>query len=112
MDNSKADHVSVSVDSKGKLVCQPHVLSISGSDAVLRFSLQTAGYVFPKRDAVVVADPGEEFPFPSRTLPPNDTKATLYDRNTGAGNFNYTVHVQKVDSGEMLRVDPVINNEG
>jgi len=44
-----------------------------------------------RNGAVVVTNPGEQFPFPSRTLPPNDIKATLYDRNTAVGEFSYTV---------------------
>ena len=108
----KPNHVIVTVEAGDTPVCDPHDLVVSGSDAVLKFSLQTPGYVFPKDGAVVVKDPGDEFPFPSRTLPPNDTHATLYDRNTGTGAFGYTVFVKKIATGEILRVDPTINNEG
>ena len=108
----KPNHVIVTVEAGDTPVCNPHDLNVAGSDEVLKFSLQTPGYVFPKDGAVVVANPGDEFPFPSRTLPPNDTQATLYDRNTGTGAFGYTVFVKKVATGEILRVDPTINNEG
>jgi hypothetical protein len=112
MENTKPNHVIVTVEADDTPVCNPHDLPVAGSDAVLKFSLQTAGYVFLKDGAVVVNDPGDEFPFPSRTLPPNDTMVTLYDRNTATGAFGYTVFVQKIATGEILRVDPTINNEG
>ena len=112
MKASKPNHVKVTIDASGKPVCDPHDLPVAGCDAVLKFSLDADGYVFLEDGAVVVKDPGDEFPFPSRTLPPDDTKATLYDRNTGTGAFSYAVFVKKLGTGEILRVDPTINNEG
>jgi hypothetical protein len=108
---SLADQVIVTVDASGVPSCSPHVLPVNGSDAVLKFSLQTAGYVFPTDGAVVVNSASEQFPFPSRTLP-SGSWATLYDRNTAAGTFGYTMSVKNAATGEIGRVDPTINNGG
>jgi hypothetical protein len=91
-------------------VCNPEQISVLGCDSVLKFLLQTDGYVFRKDDAVVVSTPGEQFPFPSRTLPKDPTKATLYDHNTTRGDFKYSVYVENVATGEVLMVDPIISN--
>jgi len=104
------NHVKVTVDSAGNPVCEPHDLQVIGSDVELKFSLHADGYVFPKDGAVVIGETSPQFPTPSRTLPPHDTKATLFDRNTGPGEFTYTVKVQKVSTGETRTVDPIINN--
>jgi len=107
---STAAQVIVTVDASGTPACNPHVLPVNGSDAVLKFVLQTAGYVFPTDGAVVVNSASEQFPFPSRTLL-NGTWATLYDRNTAAGTFNYSIFVKNATTGEIGRVDPTIQND-
>jgi len=112
MNASNPHHVIVTVDSKKKVVCNPeHVAVIDRCNAVLKFELQTDGYVFPEQGAVVVTDPGKQFPFPSRTLPKHPTRATLYDDNSVGGAFKYSVYVKDVATGEILMVDPMINNE-
>lgn len=104
--------VIVTVDAKKNVVCTPeHVTVRDRCNAVLKFVLQTDGYVFPKERAVVVSNPGEQFPFPSRTLPKHPTKATLYDHNSAGGGFKYSVYVTDVATGEVLMVDPMIVNE-
>lgn len=109
---SDPHRVIVTVDAKKNVVCTPERVSVSDRcNAVLKFVLQTDGYVFPKEGAVVVIDPGEQFPFPSRTLPKHPTKATLYDHNSAAGGFKYSVYVTDVVTGEVLMVDPIIVNE-
>jgi len=107
---SDSHQVIVTVDAKKTVVCTPEQISVLGCDTVLKFLLQTDGYVFPKDNAVVVTNPGAQFPFPSRTLPKHPTKATLYDHNTAAGDFKYSVYVQDVATGQILVVDPIINN--
>ena len=107
-DTKKPNHVHVTIDSSGTLNCDPNPLPADGKDIKLKFVLLTDGYVFPQEKALVVANPGVEFPEPSKT--PSDTIATLFDRNTGPGSFTYTVTVQKVSTGELLRHDPLINN--
>ena len=88
----------------------PNPLPADGRNIELKFELRADGYVFPKDDAVVVGDPGTEFPHPSNTLPPDDKKASLFDRNSGPGSFRYTVTVQEVTTGKHLRHDPTIDN--
>lgn len=108
-DNNKPNHVTVTIDTNGKVACDPNPVPADGRDIKLKFLLQADGYVFPEDGAVVVSEPGVEFPEPSQTLPGN-TSATLFDRNSKAGTFRYTVTVQKVATGELLRHDPSINN--
>ena len=111
MKTSKPNEVIVTVDAAGTVACAPEQLTVSGCDAVLKFVLHTEGYVFPKDDAVTVSNPGKQFPFPSRTLPKKPSTATLYDHNTEASDFKYTVTVKKVSNGELLQLDPIIRND-
>lgn len=111
MNTGKSNQVIVTVEANGTVACSPEQLFVKSCDAVLKFELQTAGYVFPKDAAVVVDTPGKQFPFPSRTLPAHPTTATLYDHNTEARNFKYTVAVQRVSDGALLALDPTITNE-
>ncbi len=108
--SKKPNHVYITVDASGKVHCDPNPLPADGRNIELKFVLEAGGYVFPEDNAVVVSDPGTEFPEPSQTLPPENTKATLHDRNTGPGTFRYTVTVQEVATGKHLRHDPMINN--
>lgn len=110
MNINDSHQVIVTVDAQKEVICTPEQVSVNGCDTVLKFLLQTDGYVFRKDDAVVVSNPGEQFPFPSRTVPKQPTKATLYDHNTVNGNFKYTVYVEDVATGEVLFVDPMIQN--
>jgi len=107
---SDPHQVIVTVDANKTVVCTPEAISVLGCDTVLKFVLKTDGYEFPKDNAVVVTDPGQQFPFPSRTLPKHPTKATLYDHNTEAGDFKYSVYVKDVATGQILMVDPTIAN--
>lgn len=111
MNTSNPNEVIVTVDAAGTVACTPELLTVSGCDAVLKFVLQTDGYVFPKDDAVTVSNPGQQFPFPSRTLPKKPTTATLYDHNTEASDFKYTVTVKKISNGQLLQLDPIIQND-
>ena len=108
---AQPNEVVVTVDAKGLITCTPDHLTVRGSDAVLKFSLETEGYVFPKEGAVVVENPGKEFPFPSRTLKARPTTATLYDYNTEVGKFKYMVTVQRLADGSRLELDPTIGND-
>ena len=110
MNISASHEVVVTVDAKKNVMCNPEQISVLGCDSVLKFLLQTDGYVFPQDAAVVVANPAQEFPEPSKTLPPNAMVATLFDRTTGPGTFQYTVTVQKVSTGELFKHDPMIDN--
>lgn len=113
MDDNAAlpNRVIVKVDATGNLSCTPAILSVSTPNVDLLFIVQTTGWAFPASNAVVVADPGTQFPNGSQTVPPANTRATLYDANTLPGDFAYTVTVQHVTSGQVLRLDPTIRNE-
>jgi hypothetical protein len=110
MNANDPHQVIVTVDAKRNVTCTPENVTVSACDTVLKFLLQTDGYVFPKEGAIVVDNPGKQFPFPSRTLPKQPTKATLYDHNTAAGDFKYTVYVKDVATGKILELDPTIKN--
>ena len=111
--NSPDPHkVIVTVDAGKNVVCDPERVSVTDRcNAVLKFVLKTDGYVFREQDAVVVSNPGKQFPFASRTLPGNPAKATLYDDNSVGGTFKYSGYVKDVATGAVLMVDPMISNE-
>lgn len=101
--------VQVTVTADGTPVCTPELLDVSGRDVLIAFQLDAADWKFPSQGAVVVKDGGNQFPFPSWTV--NRKLALLFDRNTSQGNFQYTVYVKNVVSGEVRSVDPTIRNE-
>jgi hypothetical protein len=108
---SKPNQVIVTVDANQQIVCTPDPLAADGRGVELTFVLKTDGYVFPTDGtAIVVTNPGTEFPNPSRTLPPNNTTAMLFNRNSKAGTFKYTATVLPVGGGAPLILDPVIVN--
>lgn len=112
MSSNNPHKVIVTVDADKNVVCTPERVAVTDRcNAVLKFVLKTDGYVFTDQDAVVVTDPGTQFPFASRTLPGNPTKATLYDDNSVGGVFKYSVYVKDVATGAVLMVDPAISNE-
>jgi hypothetical protein len=107
---TQAADVVVTVGADNQPVCTPDTVRARGRNVVLKFEVQTAGYVFPASAAVVVDDAGTQFPEPSRTVGPKDTVALLLDLNTDKAVYKYTVAVQRVASGEVLRLDPAIQN--
>lgn len=107
---TKTTPVTVTVDANEQIHCTPNPVKIKGRNVLLTFQLETAGYVFPPLGAVVVTDPGTQFPFSSWTLPPSNTTAVLLDLGTETGGFSYAVHVQSA-SGKRLWIDPTIENE-
>jgi hypothetical protein len=109
-DTTQPNQVIVTVDNSGNVACNPSPLPADGRNIELKFVLKSDGYVFPQVDAVAVRVPSPEFPRPSRTLPPNNRKATLFDCNSKAGVFTYTVTVQRIATGELFTHDPIINN--
>ena len=111
MATNNTHSVTVTVDAGGTIACTPDPVPVRGPSALLKFALQADGYVFPQDGAVVVNDSSPQFPQPSHTLPPNDTTATLLDLNTQAGSFKYTVTVKQVASGQLLQLDPTIQND-
>lgn len=109
-DTIPPNHAHVTVDDDGTVHCKPDPLPAAGRDIHLKFVLKTEGYVFPDDDAVVLNEPCNEFPVPSKTLPPGNTTVHLFDRNTGPGSYDYTVTVVKLLTGECLKHDPTIDN--
>jgi hypothetical protein len=108
---SQPNRVIVTVDTHKKIACTPDPLPADGRNVELTFVLQTDGYVFPTDGtAIVVTNPGTEFPTPSRTLPPNNTTAMLFNHNSKAGTFKYTATVLPVGGGAPLIFDPTIVN--
>lgn len=110
MQQTQAPNVVVTVGADNQPVCTPDTVRARGRNAVLMFELRAAGYVFPASGAVVVADPGTQFPEPSRTVGPRDTRALLLDINSDKRTYKYTVAVQHVATGTIVRLDPAIQN--
>ncbi|HEV8315617.1 MAG TPA: hypothetical protein VGQ23_21355 [Burkholderiaceae bacterium] len=108
---NNTNHIAVTVDASGNVACNPDPVPVRGSNATLRFEVQTTGYAFPDNDAVIVSDPGTQFPDPSHTQGPSNTSATLHDNNTTAGSFKYTVTVKRLSDGQLIPYDPTILNE-
>lgn len=107
---NKIKQVAVTVSETGAITCTPSQAVIKGSNVLLTFQLQTAGYAFPSTGAVVVANGGGQFPYPCWTVDANT--AALFDVNSVVADYNYTVTVVQVDSGDRLHMDPMIRNEG
>jgi hypothetical protein len=102
-------HVLVTVSVSGKMLCTPSTLNVTGSNVLISFELQSADWVFPSSDAVVVSNGGTQFPLPSWTV--NDKQAALLDQDSAPGSFSYTVNVQHVATGRKLSLDPSIQNQ-
>jgi hypothetical protein len=109
MASSNVKTVRVSVQD-GTIVCTPDPVPVSGAQVLLVFRLDTPGYAFPETDAVVVAPSVEEFPYTAWQQ--NASTAALFDRNRNAGDHAYTLSLVDTRSGQTLRHDPTIRNEG
>lgn len=108
--SNNTKQLTVTVDADDNVHVTPDHVKVQGKNVLLTFDLDTPGYIFAGTGAVVVTDPGSQFPITSWTLPPTSTTAVLLDLCTETGIFSYTVHVQKVSSGKRLWVDPIIEN--
>jgi hypothetical protein len=102
-------HVKVTV-SDGVISCNPEDVIAKSANTLLVFTLETAGYVFPDSDAVVVTGGGAEFPYPLWKEAPK--VVALYDRNSNQATYNYTIAVVDQFSGQRFSVDPAITNDG
>jgi hypothetical protein len=105
-----AAHVAVSVQRDETIVCNPDPIDVKRGQRVLEFRLQTPGYVFREKDAIVVSNPGRDFPRPSVTSE-SGTKATLRDRDLDRREYKYSVYLKQVSTGRIISVDPTIRNE-
>lgn len=102
--------VTVTVSPEGDVSCTPDPLVVSVSKKTLVFRMATAGWNFTPQHAVVVSQPGGDFPQPSQTLP-GGRIATLLDRDVQAGSYPYTVNVYEPSTGRKGSVDPTIENQ-
>lgn len=105
-----AAQVSVSVSAGDTIVCTPDPINVKAGQQAIEFTLVTPGYVFRKQNAIVVSNPGRDFPRPSVTSD-SGTKATLRDRDLDSLQYKYTVYLREVSTGRVISVDPVIQNE-
>jgi len=102
-------HVDVTVDPEAGIVCSPDPVPVSTRNALVTFNLKSEGYRFRDRDAIVVANPKRDFPYPSWTVGPD--RATLLDLDSSRASYKYSVFVVDQRTGEELSVDPTIENE-
>ncbi len=105
-----AAQVTVSVSAGDTIVCTPDPVDVKAGQEAIEFTLVTPGYVFRKQNAIVVSNPGRDFPRPSITSD-SGTKATLRDRDLDSLEYKYTVYLKEVATGRIISVDPVIRNE-
>lgn len=93
----------------GAWQCAPDPIVPTGQGAVIKFLLQADDYSFRESNAIVVAQPEDQFPDPSQT---KDAKtAKLLDRNTKRGRFKYSVFLTQNSTGATVEIDPIIHNE-
>lgn len=102
-------NVNVSVSATGGISCSPDPVQISGSNVTINFNLQTAGYQFAPSNAIVVTNPGSQFPSPSWNSS-TGLAAHLVDVNSDNNAYKYTVALVKVSTGQTLSLDPTIEN--
>jgi len=111
--------VTAASDGTISITCTPNSADVvkDTKHALLSFTLNTSGFRFPAKDAIVldpqVDDPdvaSANFPYSSWTI--SDTQAALYDNNKTAKAFGYTVTVLNTTTGQSYNVDPEINNGG
>lgn len=100
--------VNISVSAPGIINVSPDPIPVSGANATITFNLLTSGYHFPSSNAVVVPQPGSQFPNPATTVSP--TSATLFDANTDANSYKYVVHLVRTSDNQPLNLDPIIEN--
>lgn len=93
----------------GQWTCSPDPVQAKGIGANIKFVLTTAGYAFRQNDAVVVQNPGDQFPDPSVTK--DATNAMLKDQNTKRGQFKYSVFLTQQGTGATVEIDPIISND-
>jgi hypothetical protein len=100
--------VDVSLNALGLPVCSPDPVVVTAANALLVFKLDAEGHEFPANDAVVVASPGDDFPYACWEI--NKHTAAIYDAGDDQVTYDYTVTVINSATGERLSVDPAIDN--
>jgi len=107
---AKAAQVSVTVGPKDAIVCSPDPVNVKPGQTKVEFRIATPGYVFRQKNAIVVSNPGRDFPLPSVTSPDGQS-VTLRDRRLDCGDYKYDVYLVEVSTGRVITVDPVIRND-
>ena len=105
-----AAQVTVTVAGDQPLVCSPDPLDVKPGQGAVEFRLATPGYVFRQQNAIVVSNPGRDFPRPSVTSACG-TQATLRDRDLDSREYKYSVFLKQLSTGLIISVDPTINND-
>lgn len=105
-----AAEVTVTVQDGETIVCSPDPISVKPGQGAVEFRLATPGYVFRQQNAIVVSDPGRDFPRPSVTSACG-TKATIRDRDLDSRDYKYSVYIKQLSTGRILWVDPTIRND-
>jgi hypothetical protein len=102
--------VTIATGPKGDvtIMCNPNPVYVTVANSMISFNLRTPGYHFTATGAVVLAEPNDDFPYPSWTL--NKTTAGLFDLRNQYDQFDYTVTVKRDADGAEFSVDPIINN--
>ena len=100
--------VGVSVDDQGNIHVKPDPIVITTHNSLIVFTLSTDGYNFPATNAIVVTTPNSDFPYASQTVKPQE--ATILDLANSVGSYEYTVTVVNTATGEVIVLDPVIQN--
>ncbi|WP_374673442.1 hypothetical protein [Ideonella sp.] len=101
--------VTVTVSATGRITCTPDPVPVSGADQTISFVLETSTYRFPTANAVVVKTaPNSQFPQPAQTEATQ--LVTLFDANTDALTYDYTVRVVRKSDNAELELDPSIEN--
>lgn len=102
--------VTVAPDGSGgvTITCTPSPVHVGVHNTVITFSLDTPGYNFRAANAIVLAAPSPDFPYPARTVKP--TMATLLDLCNTIDTFKYSVFIVDTATGIGYDVDPEIKN--
>lgn len=109
-DPQVAARVVVSVSGDGTISCSPDPITVRSGEREIEFTLDTPGYVFRPKNAIVVSKPGRDFPSPSVTSK-SGRMATLRDRALDRMEYKYTVYLKEVATGRAISLDPVIQND-
>ena len=100
---------NVTVTTDGTTVtCTPSTVLVTNPNTLVVFNLTTSGYNFPATSAVVVNTPNTDFPYASWTVKPQ--QAAIFDSKVINGNYEYTCTIVNTATGQVLSIDPVIQN--
>lgn len=100
----------VTVRGKPTVVCSPDPVVVKTPERPMAFRLDAPGYVFRDEHAVVVSNGGTEFPRPSKTSK-DGQQASLWNCDRNTASYKYSVFLKNTTTGEILFVDPTIQND-